>query len=231
MASIFIFGIFVFNELSDWWAFRILRPWLLLTSLKLISNRKVGAPQKGLLCLLCCPFLSPQHTFLITSPSRPEFITKLFLHNTADWNFLNRNWNFLSYIAFSRELFRAFLHSATVDWNFLKRKPCESKLWMKIIPYSNLSSTLLSHSQITLHVFDFCQYFFQIFIERPFRWPNFNTKSKNYHIIFKYCKSESIFSLKAVIWNLNLWNWKVTTKSFSLRLLSHKLVALCQIFW
>ena len=119
------------------------------------------SPQKGLLCLLCCPFLSPQHTFLITSPSGPEFITKLFLHNTADWNFLNRNWNFLSYIAFSRELFRAFLHSATVDWNFLKRKPCESKLWMKIIPYSNLSSTLLLHSQITLHVFDFCQYFFR----------------------------------------------------------------------
>ena len=35
------------------------------------------------------------------------------------------------YIAFSRKLFRAFLHSS-VDWNFLNRK-CESKFWMKMI--------------------------------------------------------------------------------------------------
>ena len=71
------------NELPDWWAFRIWRPWLLPTSLKLISTLQIQKldPQKGLLCLLCWPFLS--HTFLITSPSGAEFIL-LFRGNFSE---------------------------------------------------------------------------------------------------------------------------------------------------
>ena len=44
MVSIFIFGTFVFNEISDWSAFRILRPWLLSTSSQLISKYKSWLP-------------------------------------------------------------------------------------------------------------------------------------------------------------------------------------------
>ena len=102
------------NELPDWWAFRIWRPWLLPTSLKLIStfaNTKVG-------------------------PTKRSSLSSLLAISIAHFpnNFTQRSG---VYIAFSRKLFRAGLNSA-VDWNFLNRKCEKHVLGEKLIRLKSL---------------------------------------------------------------------------------------------
>ena len=109
------------NELPDWWAFRIWRPWLLPTSLKLIStfaNTKVG-------------------------PTKRSSLSSLLAISIAHFpnNFTQRSG---VYIAFSRKLFRAGLNSA-VDWNFLNRKCEKQVLGEKLIRLKSLLHYFLAN--------------------------------------------------------------------------------------